>query len=87
MSAGCWAGYGQDCAAVTRLARRGGGSHKPRAGQVAEWLKAHAWKACLGASLTRVRIPLCPPPALDFCPSFSEPNAVRDEHDAGDHRQ
>jgi putative transposase len=28
---------------------------------VAEWLKAHAWKACLGLNLTRVRIPLCPP--------------------------
>ena len=30
-------------------------------GQVAEWLKAHAWNACIGASLSRVRIPLCPP--------------------------
>ena len=30
-------------------------------GQVAEWSIAHAWKACLGESLTRVRIPLCPP--------------------------
>src|SRR5512147_2309874 len=35
--------------------------HKPPAGQVAEWLKAHAWNACIGASLSRVRIPLCPP--------------------------
>ncbi len=32
-----------------------------RSGQVAEWLKAHAWNACIGASLSRVRIPLCPP--------------------------
>ena len=28
---------------------------------MAEWLKAHAWKACLGEILTRVRIPPCPP--------------------------
>jgi hypothetical protein len=28
---------------------------------VAEWLKAHAWKVCLGLNLTRVRIPLSPP--------------------------
>ena len=31
------------------------------AGQVAEWLKAHAWKVCNGESRSRVRIPLCPP--------------------------
>ena len=30
-------------------------------GEVAEWLKAHAWKVCLGLNLTRVRIPLSPP--------------------------
>jgi hypothetical protein len=30
---------------------------------VAEWLKAHAWKACLRETVTWVRIPL-PPPAL-----------------------
>src|SRR5665213_3372823 len=32
---------------------------------MAEWLKAHAWKACLGETLTRVRIPLSPP--FIFC--------------------
>jgi hypothetical protein len=32
-----------------------------RAGGVAEWSKAHAWKACIGATLSRVRIPLPPP--------------------------
>ena len=32
------------------------------AGGVAERLKAHAWKACIGETLSRVRIPL-PPPA------------------------
>ncbi len=30
-------------------------------GQVAEWLKAHAWKVCNGESRSRVRIPPCPP--------------------------
>ena len=30
-------------------------------GQVAEWSIAHAWKACVGERLPRVRIPLCPP--------------------------
>jgi hypothetical protein len=34
-------------------------------GEVAEWLKAHAWKACLGETLTRVRIPLSPPAGGD----------------------
>ena len=31
---------------------------------MAEWLKAHAWKACLGETLTWVRIPLSPPELL-----------------------
>src|SRR5437660_616888 len=35
-------------------------------GEMAEWLKAHAWKACLGETLTWVRIPLSPPEFLDF---------------------
>ena len=30
-------------------------------GEVAEWLKAHAWKACIGQSLSWVRIPFSPP--------------------------
>ena len=30
-------------------------------GEVAEWLKALAWKACIGLSLSRVRIPPSPP--------------------------
>ena len=32
-----------------------------RRGGVAEWLKAHAWKVCIGETLSRVRIPLPPP--------------------------
>ncbi len=31
-------------------------------GEVAERLKAHAWKACVGLPLPRVRIPPSPPP-------------------------
>ena len=34
-------------------------------GQVAEWLKAHAWNACIRESVSRVRIPLCPPLTAD----------------------
>ena len=30
-------------------------------GEVSEWLKEHAWKACIGETLSRVRIPLSPP--------------------------
>ncbi len=36
-------------------------------GEVAEWLKAHAWNACIRATVSRVRIPLSPP-ALFFHP-------------------
>src|SRR5208337_4726446 len=34
---------------------------KSQAGEMAEWLKAHAWKACIGETLSRVRIPVSPP--------------------------
>lgn len=30
-------------------------------GQVSEWFKEHAWKACVGETLPWVRIPPCPP--------------------------
>ena len=30
-------------------------------GEVSEWLKEHAWKACMRATVSRVRIPLSPP--------------------------
>ena len=33
-------------------------------GEVAEWLKAHAWKACKGATLSWVRIPFSPPKTI-----------------------
>ena len=38
-------------------------------GGVAERSKAHAWKACIGATLSWVRIPLPPPVLLVFCGS------------------
>jgi hypothetical protein len=31
---------------------------------MAEWLKAHAWKACVRETVPWVRIPLSPPPRL-----------------------
>ena len=50
---------------------------------MAEWLKAHAWKACLGETLTWVRIPLSPPdskahdaPRLSPCPSGAAPSPI-----------
>ena len=33
-------------------------------GEMSEWLKEHAWKACVGETLPRVRIPLSPPISL-----------------------
>src|SRR3954469_10933126 len=39
-------------------------------GQVAEWLKAHAWKVCNGESRSRVRIPPCPPKRPDTVVGF-----------------
>src|SRR5712672_2560500 len=32
---------------------------------MAEWLKAHAWKACIRETVSWVRIPLPPPPTQD----------------------
>jgi hypothetical protein len=37
-------------------------------GGMAEWLKAHAWKACLRETVTWVRIPLPPPRFHHGCP-------------------
>ena len=36
-------------------------------GEMAEWLKAHAWKACVRETVPWVRIPLSPPPSLGPC--------------------
>ena len=42
-------------------------SHCAPSGGVAEWLKAHAWKACVGKNLPLVRIP--PPPPVNLIPA------------------
>src|SRR5882672_5814381 len=34
-------------------------------GEMAEWLKAHAWKACVRETVPWVRIPLSPPNPID----------------------
>ena len=39
--------------------RHGRSSQSP--GELSEWFKEHAWKACIGASLSGVRIPHSPP--------------------------
>src|SRR5277367_6083122 len=36
-------------------------SREGRSGEMAEWLKAHAWKACVRETVPWVRIPLSPP--------------------------
>jgi hypothetical protein len=36
------------------------------AGEMAEWLKAHAWNACVLARVPWVRIPLSPPKRQPF---------------------
>lgn len=41
----------------------------PLCGKVDEWLKSHAWKACIRASVSRVRIPSFPP--VEFCIVYS----------------
>lgn len=66
------AGRGGGCPAradadrILRLAAGAGDGDTPRfrlarsAGEMSEWPKEHAWKACVGATLPRVRIPLSP---------------------------
>ena len=43
-------------------------------GEVAEWFKAHAWKACKGAILSWVRIPFSPPYKFINCQNFYNNN-------------
>src|SRR5258705_1670516 len=44
-------------------------------GEMAEWLKAHAWKACVRETVPWVRIPLSPPPIFGapISPSMDGP--------------
>ena len=39
----------------------GATGRRKRCGEVAEWLKAHAWNACIRETVSRVRIPFSPP--------------------------
>ena len=39
---------------------------KNKLGEMAEWLKALAWKACILLKVSRVRIPFSPPKKLDI---------------------
>src|SRR6516162_492914 len=41
-----------------------------RSGEVAEWLKAHAWKACIRETVSWVRIPPSPPVKLRLFGNF-----------------
>jgi hypothetical protein len=39
---------------------------KKKEGEMAEWLKAPAWKACILLKVSRVRIPFSPPADFYF---------------------
>ena len=41
-----------------------------RSGEVAEWLKAHAWKACIRETVSWVRIPPSPPNLIEIVSVF-----------------
>ncbi len=42
---------------------------RPACGEVVEWSKAHAWKACVRLRVPRVRIPPSPPNRVAFEPA------------------
>jgi hypothetical protein len=50
---------------------------------MAEWLKAHAWKACIGETLSRVRIPLSPPFIINNLCAGINRHVVGDERATG----
>src|SRR4051794_9082300 len=43
---------------------------------MAEWLKAHAWKACIGETLSRVRIPLSPPVSIPTLAVYTQTESM-----------
>src|SRR5262245_1455360 len=49
---------------------------QPPRGGMAEWLKAHAWKACIRETVSWVRIPL-PPPAHQVALLSPKPRRLR----------
>ncbi len=59
---------GKFCASTLRsLAKSASALQERPPGEMAEWLKAHAWKACVRETVPWVRIPLSPP----LCPKMS----------------
>src|SRR6266852_3039954 len=52
-------------------------SEARRYGGVAEWLKAHAWKACLRETVTWVRIPPPPPGTHPHQPALRQKSIVK----------
>ena len=50
---------------------------------MAEWLKAHAWKACIRATVSWVRIPLPPPEAPRTLPPRDRGTSNEDTNDEG----
>ena len=55
---------GGDTKLLSPLVRPAVGESSESNGEMSEWLKEHAWKACVGETLPRVRIPLSPPISL-----------------------
>src|SRR6266567_611122 len=49
------------------LAKVAGPLQDRPSGEMAEWLKAHAWKACVRETVPWVRIPLSPPVLKQNC--------------------
>src|SRR4030095_3258537 len=50
-----------------------------KCGEMSEWLKEHAWKACVGETLPRVRIPLSPPASFRCFSSVFRAKSTRRE--------
>src|SRR5665811_1294064 len=49
-----------------------------KSGEVAEWLKAHAWKACRRVTVSRVRIPPSPPAGTPLTGACRQSSAMSD---------
>jgi hypothetical protein len=47
---------------------------------MAEWLKAHAWKACVRETVPWVRIPLSPPDRPSFSFAYLQTNSISEDN-------
>lgn len=63
------------CALRKRKGAARGVRPQGECGDVAEWSKAHAWKVCIGVTLSWVRIP--PSPPLFLCKLQPNPKDTR----------